>query len=74
MVSATRRYRHAVPLVRGWLLVARLPPRLSGSELRYRRAYCYSGRPTLLGQPARTILATASTWLTLSELAWSTTL
>jgi hypothetical protein len=26
MVAATRRYRHAVPPVRGWLLVARLPP------------------------------------------------
>ena len=41
IVAATRRYRHAVPPVRGWLLVARLPPRLSGSELRYRRANSY---------------------------------
>ena len=31
--------RHAVPPIRGWLPVARLPPRLSGSELRYRRAH-----------------------------------
>ena len=26
MVTATRRYRHAVPPVRGWLLAARLSP------------------------------------------------
>ena len=45
MVAATRRYRHVVSAVRGWLLVARLPPRLSGSELRYRRAYDHSPQP-----------------------------
>jgi hypothetical protein len=26
MVAATRRYRHAVPPARGWLLAARLSP------------------------------------------------
>jgi hypothetical protein len=42
----TRRYRapHGAP-VRGWLLVARLSPRLSGSELRYRRSILQLGGP-----------------------------
>jgi hypothetical protein len=55
MVAATRRYRHAVPPVRGWLLVARLPPQLSGSELRYRRAHACSCRQTGRGRRYATV-------------------